>query len=76
FADVSLIAGCFMRMLEAGKIWNFQPQVPPTREELLAKYTEQELHDKEMHPDWEYETTETGRKSGESKRPEGDGWVE
>lgn len=32
------------------------------------------LHTKRMHPDYEYETTETARKSGESRMPEGEGW--
>lgn len=46
----------------------------PPSDELLGKYTEQELHDLELHPDYEYATTTTARKSGESIMPEGDGW--
>lgn len=50
------------------------PSAFPTPEELLAKYTERELHDMEMHPHYMYITTQTGRKSGEEGRPEGEGW--
>ena len=33
------------------------------------------LHEKQNHPDYEYDTTETGRKSGADPRePEGNGW--
>lgn len=33
------------------------------------------LHKAQRHPDYEYDSTETGRKTGESKKPEGHGWV-
>lgn len=36
--------------------------------------SEQELHEKEMHPDYEYATTTTARKSGDSVMPDGEGW--
>ena len=32
------------------------------------------LHRHKLHPDYEYETTETGRKTMESVTPEGEGW--
>lgn len=37
-------------------------------------HTDEELHREELHPDFEYETTRTGRKSGDSLKPEGEGW--
>lgn len=32
------------------------------------------LHQRCMHPDYEYATTKTARKSGDSRKPDGDGW--
>lgn len=32
------------------------------------------LHERCIHPDYEYATTKTARKSGDSRKPEGDGW--
>ena len=40
----------------------------------IAKMSDDEKHRSECHPDWEYATTTTGRKTGESRMPEGDGW--
>lgn len=54
-------------------ITNPPKEAPLTREELLQKYTEQELHDNFRHPDYEYRTVETGRKDGQDGCP-GEGW--
>jgi hypothetical protein len=34
-----------------------------------------QLHSQQRHPDYQYDTTETGRKTGETKIPEGFGWA-
>ena len=40
----------------------------------VAALTEHELHCEESHPGYEYARTENARKSGDSPKPEGDGW--
>lgn len=42
--------------------------------DLLTHSTPEQLHRRRQHPGWEYATTETARKSGESRQPEGEGW--
>lgn len=45
-------------------------RIADEHQQLVAK-----LHKAQRHPDYEYETTESPRKSGDSKRPEeGEGW--
>lgn len=39
----------------------------------IARLTDA-LHERRAHPDFEYETTTTARKSGLSVKPDGDGW--
>jgi hypothetical protein len=55
-----------------------QEQIAATyrdRERLrVASLTEHELHCEQRHPDYEYATTENARKSGDSPKPEGEGW--
>jgi hypothetical protein len=41
----------------------------------LAAMSDEEKHRACCHPDWEYEQTETSRKTGETKEPEGEGWI-
>lgn len=50
-------------------------QQPDVTELARLRDMEARLHWKQKHPDYEYDTTETGRKSGESKMPEGYGWM-
>lgn len=38
--------------------------------------TAHELHCQQRHPDYEYASTENARKSGESPKPQGEGWEE
>jgi len=40
----------------------------------VAALTEHELHREQRHPDYEYESTENARKSGDSPMPPGEGW--
>jgi len=46
--------------------------------ELLRRHrrdwTAQDYHRAQCHPDYEYRTIETVRKSGDGLRPEGEGW--
>lgn len=41
---------------------------------LLAQMTDHEKHVNQCHPEWEYAEMTTGRKSGISVKPDGDGW--
>lgn len=40
----------------------------------VAALTEHELHCEQRHPDYEYDTTENARKSGDSPMPQGEDW--
>jgi len=40
----------------------------------VASLTEHELHREQRHPNYEYDTTENARKSGDSPMPQGEGW--
>lgn len=48
---------------------------PDAAELERLRAVESRLHCARRHPDYEYATTETARKSGESKMPEGHGWM-
>jgi hypothetical protein len=52
-----------------------QANVPEGRtpEQEVKRLTDA-LHERHIHPDYEYATTKTARKSGDSRKPEGDGW--
>lgn len=50
-------------------------QHPDVAELERLRAMEARLHWAQKHPDYEYTTTETGRKSGESKMPDGHGWL-
>ncbi len=50
-------------------------QVPSLNDSNELKRLVSHLHEKQCHPDYVYDTTETGRKTGESKKPEGNGWL-
>ncbi len=41
---------------------------------MKLPFSDEELHKNKMHPDYEYETTVSGRKCGDSYKPEGEGW--
>jgi hypothetical protein len=50
-------------------------QHPDVAELARLKEMEARLHHFQKHPDYDYTTTTTGRKSGETKVPEGYGWL-
>ena len=56
--------------------WDRKPPEPPTAEELYAALVSK-LHEKCIHPDYEYESVEHQRKScADSNPPAGAGWEE
>ncbi len=72
-SKIALLFDCKSVTIAREALQSIPNKTPLTREELFRKYTEQELHDKFMHPDYEYKTVETGRKDGQDGCP-GEGW--
>jgi hypothetical protein len=48
---------------------------PVAKAARIAVMSDDEKHRGCCHPDWEYAQTETSRKTGETKEPEGEGWI-
>lgn len=53
--------------------WEY-PSLKDSSPLIVDAGMEFELHTRQQHPDWEYAVTETARKGGDTKMPDGEGW--